>query len=317
MGEHRQQRHLPDVSALAGHVGAGDEGDLVALQIEVGVVGDESLLGHPQLQHRVTAFLDLDAPLVSNVGPIPPLDPRQLGKAGQDIQLPQCGGGFLDRLEVVEHLLAQAKKQVVLQLRGPFFGAEDLRFHDLEVLGDEALAAGHGLFAHIVTRHLGEVRFGDFDVIAEHRVEADFQRRNAGAGDFVLLELGQPVLAASGCGAEFVQLRAEAIPDHSALLHRQGWFIGDGVAEQFDEVGEFAEQGAQVSELRGFETFLRRRDREEVALWGVGAGQGGHGHGRFDGGQLLQGQSQREKVARIPATKTQPADRAFQVTNLG
>ena len=204
VGEHGQQGDLSDVSALAGHVGAGDEGDLVALQIEVGVVGDESLLGHPQLQHRVTAFLDLDAPLVSNLRPVPPLDPRQLGEAGQDIQLPQCGGGFLDGLEVVEHLLAQAKEQVVLQLSGPFFGAEDLRFHDLEVLGDEALAAGHGLFADVVTRHLGEVRFGDFDVIAEHRVEADFQRRNTGAGDLVLLELGQPVLAASGRRAEFV-----------------------------------------------------------------------------------------------------------------
>ena len=82
MGEHRQQRHLPDVGALAGHVGAGDEGNLVALQIEVGVVGDESFLGHPQLQHRVTAFLDLDASLVSNLRPVPPLNPRQLGEAG-------------------------------------------------------------------------------------------------------------------------------------------------------------------------------------------------------------------------------------------
>ena len=121
---------------------------------------------------------------------------------------------------MVEHLLAQAKEQVVLQLRSPFFGAEDLRFHDLEVLGNEAFAAGHGLFAHIVTRHLGEVRFGDFDVIAEHRVEADFQGWNSGTSDFVLLKLGQPVLAASGRRAEFVQLRAKAVPDHPALLHR-------------------------------------------------------------------------------------------------
>ena len=59
------------------------------------------------------------------------------------------------------------------------------------------------------------------------------------------------------------------------------------MAEQFDEVGEFAEQGAQVSELRGLETFLRRRAREQVALRGVGPGQGGPGHGRLDGGQLL------------------------------
>jgi hypothetical protein len=43
----------------------------------------------------------------------------------------------------------------------------------------------------------------------------------------------------------------------------------------------------------------------------------GLGHGRFDGGELFEGQSQREQVPGVAAAKAQSADRAFQVADLG
>ena len=137
---------------------------------------------------------------------------------------------------MVEHLFAQPEKQVVFQFRGPFFRSQNLRLHGLQVLGDEALAASHCLLADVVAGHFGQVGLGDLNVIAEDGVESDLQRGDSGASNFVQLQLGQPVLAAAGRGAQFIEFGAEAIPDHPAFLHRQRRFVGDGVAEQFDQV---------------------------------------------------------------------------------
>ena len=60
--------------------------------------------------------------------------------------------------------------------------------------------------------------FGDFDEVAEDVVEFDFEGVDAGAFAFVLLEAGDPVFAAAGGGAEFVEFLGMAVLDDVAVF---------------------------------------------------------------------------------------------------
>ena len=55
----RQQRHLANVGALAGHVRAGDQQDHAFLVIGDGVVGDECALRFQDVEHGMAAVDDL------------------------------------------------------------------------------------------------------------------------------------------------------------------------------------------------------------------------------------------------------------------
>ena len=75
-------------------------------------------------------------------------------------------------------------------------------------------------------RNFVEVRSGDFDVIAEHGIESHFQRRDAGALDFVLLQFGDPILAARACAVRNSS-RSASKPSriNAAFLQRQRRFV--------------------------------------------------------------------------------------------
>ena len=73
-------------------------------------------------------------------------------------------------------LRAQRLEQLELALDDPLVGAEHLLLVFLQRRRDEALAAGNRLLADVVGRHGVQVRLRDFDVVAEHAVEADLQR---------------------------------------------------------------------------------------------------------------------------------------------
>ena len=70
----------------------------------------------------------------------------------------------------------------------------------------------------IMRRHLVQIRFGDFDVIAENGIEPHFQRGNSRARDFVRLQFGDPILAAALGGAQFVERGVKAVANHAAFL---------------------------------------------------------------------------------------------------
>jgi hypothetical protein len=84
-------------------------------------------------------------------------------------------------------------------------GAEHLRFHLLEFRRYEAFSIDKRLLADVIRRHIALVGFGDFDVIAEHPVEADLEGLDAGAQAFRFLQLCDPLLAAAHGLAHFVE----------------------------------------------------------------------------------------------------------------
>ena len=78
---------------------------------------------------------------------------------------------------------------------GAFVRAEDFAFKFLELGSDKSLAVDRCLFADVIGRNRAEVRFGDFDEVAEDRGEADFERFDAGSLDFLFLQGGYPVFS--------------------------------------------------------------------------------------------------------------------------
>ena len=54
------QRHLAHISRFARHIGAGDDGNLAALQPELGVVGDKQRALQHLLHNRMAAVEDVD-----------------------------------------------------------------------------------------------------------------------------------------------------------------------------------------------------------------------------------------------------------------
>ena len=84
----------------------------------------------------------------------------------------------------------QRVEDLHLALDDALVRAEDLLFVLLQRRGDEALAAGDGLLAVVVGRHVAEIRLRDLDVIAEHAVVADLQVADPGAGPLGFLHLG-------------------------------------------------------------------------------------------------------------------------------
>ena len=73
----------------------------------------------------------------------------------------------------------------------------------------------------VVGRDVVEVRLRDLDVVAEDAVEADLERRDAGARPLALLHLGDDLLAGSADVPQLVELRVHAVANHAAVA-RQG-----------------------------------------------------------------------------------------------
>ena len=132
---------------------------------------------------------------------------------------------------------------VVFEAFGAFVGSEDAILHLFEFRGDVAFAVGGGLFAGVVVRDFCEVGFGDFDEVAEDRVEFDFETGDAGAFDFAGLEVGDPLFAVGAGAAEDIEFRVPAVAEHAAFFGG-GWrFVDDGAGDEGSDVGEVGEGG--------------------------------------------------------------------------
>ena len=150
-------------------------------------------------------------------------------------------------------------KELVFQLYTPFLSAEDLAFHRLQLGRNEALAVGDGLLAHIIGRHLVQIRFGHLDIVTEHRIEAHLERLDSSARNFILLQFRDPIFPPAHRRAQFVQGRIETIADQPALLYRQRRLFHDGPRDQFHQLGQLAELRFQLLQ-QGRKAFHRAAD---------------------------------------------------------
>ena len=102
-------------------------------------------------------------------------------------------------------------EQLRLARRHPLLGAEHAGLVVLELGRHVPLGGGQRLPPLVVGGHPGRVRVGDLEVVAEHLVEADLERRDPGALALPLLERGDVLPAAVAQRAELVELGVVAL----------------------------------------------------------------------------------------------------------
>ncbi|MEY3460037.1 MAG: hypothetical protein RL215_3194 [Planctomycetota bacterium] len=258
LGHDGDESGLSDVSAFTGHIGAGDDldssGAWIILSIgrdsEPYVVGDELSGGEEAIEDGMSAVADIEDGGVFESGSAVASVGGDGGKAGEGIDFGErfCGSeefayGLCDEIaELVEEFEFECECAV--------FGAEDFVFVFLEFGGDEAFLVFECLFADVVRGDFVDICSGDFEVVAEDFVEADFEAVDTGAFDFASLVGGHPLSSAAHEVAEFVEFGIEAGANDAAVGDSWGWIFneggGDGVVDfgaEFDGVFEFLESG--------------------------------------------------------------------------
>ncbi len=126
----------------------------------------------------------------------------------------------LNRHRLFGDLESQRVEELRLKRKHLFLSVQNLLLVFLQLRCDVPFRIGRRLFADVVGGNFVFVCVGDFDVIAEHIVEADFQGRDARPLTFGFLQLGDPGLTVEREVPQFVQFRVEAFLDHTTIRER-------------------------------------------------------------------------------------------------
>ena len=245
------QRHLPHIGGLTGHIGAGDDADPLLLGTHQGVVGDEQGVRAHLLHHRVAAGLYLDDAGLVHAGAAVVVLHRHGGKGAKRIQLGDKGRGQLHTGDGLRQPGAQGGEQLVLQRGVPVLGGEHVVLQILQLLGDVALAVDQRLLADIVGGHLILEGIGYLDIIAEYLVVADLQGADAGLFLFLRLHLRQKALAAVEDAAQAIHLRVEAVPDHLALPDGERRLVHQRLPDEGRQIVEILQLLIQLVQRSG------------------------------------------------------------------
>ena len=185
--------------------------------------GTYDIIGHKRsrcfgrVEHRMPAGDDVEHGLGHDRRPHIVSRSRQVGQARQDVDLRKRRCRRLDALGRRSHRFAQLDEQVVLQVFRLLLGREHFFLVLLQLGRDVPLGVLERLLADEVAGDLLALGVGDFQVVAEDRVESDLHRRDAGAAHRLGLVRGDPLLAAFGQLALRVELGVEAAANEAAV----------------------------------------------------------------------------------------------------
>ena len=240
--QQRDQRDLPDIRRLAGHVRSGHQQDLRVVAGQRRVVRHKRLAADRRrrvrrlehlLHHGMTALGDFQrfAVIHLRAAIIPFAGERR--PAGENVQFGQRVGRPPQRRRFGDDRGHQRAEQLQLAGHELLLGVENLLFLLLQCLGDIAFATHRGLTADIIGRHEVKVGLCDFEIIAKHRVETDLQALDSRALLFLALEIRKPGLAVARQTAQAVDLGIVTCADVAAFLEIAGELLGEPAVEKF------------------------------------------------------------------------------------
>ena len=140
----------------------------------------------------------------------------------QTVQMSGQVGIRLNGGDIRLHIRHQIVEQPCFQRQDFLFGAKDFLFIFLQFLRDIALRLCQRLLAYPLCRHLILKCITHFEIITEHVVITDFQRRNTRLLHLALLYFQQIVLTGIGNLSQFVEFRIHAMTNHAALVQQLG-----------------------------------------------------------------------------------------------
>ena len=233
LGHEDDEGHLAHIGGFTGHVGAGDDGNLVVPAPQTGVVGDKETVPQHGLHHRMAAIGDGDFRSQADLRAAVATLNGHVGQRAEGIRGGHGSGGLLHGGGLTGKVLPELLEDLVFQGCQPVFGGENLGFQVFQLLGDVALAVGQGLLADVGGGHLVHKGFADFDIIAEDPVKAHLQGADAGFFPLTGLNGGNGAGAAIHDVPEPVSIRVRPPADHTPLPDGQRGLIDNGV---FDPV---------------------------------------------------------------------------------
>src|SRR4029077_16895204 len=183
----------PKVGRLSRHVRPAEQDNLSITRVEPQVVWHETAGSKGRLDQRVTAADDLDPRFVAQDRSHPAVTRRHGAQRGHGIELPEPGSGIEQVLAGGSDAPADLAEECLLAGDHCALRVENQRLLLLELGRDIALAVDERLLAHVLPRDRLPVRVADLDVVAEHLIEADLQRADAGPLAFGLFQGGDPV----------------------------------------------------------------------------------------------------------------------------
>ena len=262
------ERRLPKICGLAAHVGTGQDHQLMAARIQRDVVRYERV-AHVPFDDGMTSVHDEHLVTVVHVWLRVVADRGGLGQRGEHVARSDSPCRRLDRAGHRRDLGPQRLEQLDFALENPLVGAEHLLFVVLECRGNEPLAAGDCLLAQVVGRDVVQIRLRDFYVIAEDPIEANLERRDAGARALGLLHLGDHLLAGAAYVTQLVELAIDAVANHAAVASKGRRFVHEHRVEPRSQLGQIVElrrEARNQRRLQRCEQHARPRDGAEGYL---------------------------------------------------
>ena len=251
LGEQHDEGRLAQQGRLTGHVGTGDDDDLLLLGVEAHVVGDVGFAGrHLGFDDGVAAFDDFELGRLVDLG----TDVMTLfGHPGQiqvAVEGGQLGGVVLQRADVGQGSGEQFLVDACFEDEDALVGAHNLLFIFLQLLGDVTLGADQGLLAHPFGRHFVLERIPHLQVVAEDVVESDLETLDAGPLGFALLQVGEVLPAVGRNAAQVVEFGIHAVGNVSALVGERGRVGREGGGNAVAQGGEGVHAAADVAKRR-------------------------------------------------------------------
>ena len=230
------QRHLPHVGRLTGHVRSGDDGDPVRRIVEAGIIGHEHPILEQLLDHRMPPVLDIDASRLVDLRTTVVVARRDLRQRDQAVQQRHIVRGLLHALHILRDGIPHIAEKLVLELVQLLLRTEDLILQLLELLRRVALRARQGLLPDIVRRHEVLEAVRHLDAVAEDTVKLHLQGLDPRALPLPLLELREPLLTVQLRLHVAVRLRVVALPDDAAIAARYRRILHDRLVDALVEL---------------------------------------------------------------------------------
>ncbi len=244
------QRDLPQPAALASHVGAGEDHDLLFAGVEMRVIGYELAAGQGRLQHRMPPRSDIDRPKFVQLG-LDVLVAHRKFRQGRDHVDPGDGARGLEQvLRLTGDLSHHPVEDICLHVRQGLLSVEDNRLVLLELRREVASGVGERLLGNVVVGESGSLLptgeaitlgggqpgGGHLDVVAKHAVVPDLERPDAGAIPLGPFEVGDPVPGFARLGAMTVELVGKSRPDRLDLAEGGGRLVDQRGGKQPSEI---------------------------------------------------------------------------------
>ena len=288
--QHGEQRRLPQVGGLSAHVRARQDDEVPRGAVEIDVVRHEAA-GDARLDHRVADVCGHQLVAVVHVGLGVVAHDGRFGQRRQHVQRGQRARAGLDARGFGRHRPRQLLEDHQLAGQDPLVRAQDLGLVLAERRRAEALAAGNRLLALVVRRGQVQVGLRDLDVVAEHPVEADLQRADAGPLAFRRFHVGDDLPARSADRPQLVDLGIQAVLREAAFARQRRRVVGQRALDALPHVGQVVQLGAQAPDERG----------------------GGDGQDLRDARDERAGSRERDEVARPGRAEHHPAQQAFEI----